>query len=59
MATAKQKKANRENSKNSTGPKTEKGKLASRANALKHGMTASVVALHDEDPLEIAAQKAA
>ena len=59
MATAKQKKANRENAKKSTGPNTEEGKLASRANALKHGMTAQVVALHDEDPLEIAARKEA
>jgi hypothetical protein len=35
--------ANRQNSKKSTGPKTEAGKDASRANAYKHGMTATKV----------------
>jgi len=35
--------ANRENSKKSTGPVTEEGKNTSRANALKHGLTATKV----------------
>ena len=37
--------ANRANAALSTGPKTEAGKTRSRANALKHGLTAQVVAL--------------
>jgi len=40
MATAKQKAANRENAKKSTGPRTEQGKANSRMNALKHGIDA-------------------
>src|SRR4051794_28524285 len=35
--------ANRRNAARSTGPKTEEGKERSRANALKHGLCASVV----------------
>ena len=35
--------ANRQNAQFSTGPKTEEGKSRSRANALKHGLCASVV----------------
>jgi len=35
--------SNRENSKKSTGPVTEEGKNASRANALKHRLTATKV----------------
>lgn len=40
--------ANRRNAKLSTGPRTEKGKQASRMNALKHGLTAQQVTLFDE-----------
>ncbi len=39
--------ANRRNSQLSSGPKTEEGKLKSRANALKHGLCASVVVAED------------
>jgi hypothetical protein len=39
--------ANRRNAKRSTGPKTEEGKQRSRANALKHGLCASVVVAED------------
>ena len=35
--------ANRKNAANSTGPKTPEGKLASRANAVSHGLTARIV----------------
>ena len=37
----KQTDANRDNAKKSTGPKTRRGKKASSANAVKHGLTAS------------------
>jgi hypothetical protein len=40
--------ANRLNSQRSTGPRTEQGKMISRANALKHGLCASVCV--PEDP---------
>jgi hypothetical protein len=39
--------ANRRNALRSTGPKTEEGKQRSRANALKHGLCASVVVAED------------
>src|SRR3954452_8214074 len=39
--------ANRPNASRSTGPKTEEGKQRSRANALKHGLCASVVVAED------------
>ncbi len=45
--------ANRENAKRSTGPKTQEGKERVRQNALKHGLTGSGVALPSEDQAEI------
>src|SRR3954453_7001697 len=39
--------ANRRNALRSTGPKPEEGKQKSRANALKHGLCASVVVAED------------
>jgi len=58
--TAKQRrKQNRLNAQNSTGPKTEEGKAASRRNALKHGLTAEVLCLPTENPLEIRIQSEA
>ena len=39
--------ANRRNAARSTGPRTEEGKQRSRANALKHGLCASVVVAED------------
>jgi hypothetical protein len=39
MATEKQLKANRENAKRSTGPKTLAGRLKSSRNALRHGLS--------------------
>ena len=43
MASEAQIRANRANAQKSTGPTTEAGKRRSRANALKHGLCASVV----------------
>jgi len=39
--------ANKRNARMSTGPRTEGGKRASRSNALKHGLCASVVVAED------------
>jgi hypothetical protein len=41
--------ANRLNCQHSTGPRTERGKMASRANSLKHGLCASVVVTEDPE----------
>ncbi len=41
---------NRQNAANSTGPKSNEGKAASRRNALKHGLRADALALPNEDP---------
>jgi hypothetical protein len=43
MATLRQIEANRRNSANSTGPKTEEGKQRSRRNALRRGLCAETV----------------
>ena len=48
MASAKQLAANRANSEKSTGPVTEAGKLNSRFNAVKHGLTGHTVLRTDE-----------
>ncbi len=55
MATAAQIEANRRNAERSTGPKTMKGKMRVRENALKHGNYAATVVpgLTHEDPNEI------
>jgi hypothetical protein len=52
MATASQILANQANAQLSTGPKSDEGKSAVRLNALKHGMTSSMVVLPNEDPAE-------
>ena len=50
MATQRQIEANRKNASKSTGPRTEAGKAASSANALRHGLTSELlVLLSDED----------
>ena len=41
---------NRQNSKKSTGPKTDEGKESARQNAMKHGLCASKLALPGENP---------
>ncbi len=43
MTTEKQFAANRQNAKNSTGPRTENGKRRSRRNPVRHGLTAETV----------------
>ena len=45
----KQIEANRANAKRSTGPKTEAGKRRSRRNSRKHGLTAEVLVVEDEN----------
>jgi hypothetical protein len=52
MASLSQLRANRANAKRSTGPKTAVGKLKSRYNALKHGLSAKQIIIGDEDPSE-------
>ena len=52
MATKAQIKANRENAKKSTGPRTEEGKARVSLNALKHGLLAQDAVLPEEDPAE-------
>lgn len=54
MTTEKQINANRLNAQKSTGPRTPQGKVRSAQNALKHGLTAEKMVLHDEDPEEYA-----
>src|SRR6476659_488288 len=46
--------ANIGNAKKSTGPRSEAGKRRSRGNAAKHGMTARIVLLPEEDGAEFA-----
>ena len=52
MPTEAQRKANRQNAKKSTGPRTEEGKARSSQNGLKHGLLARDVVMADEDPAE-------
>lgn len=49
MASNRQLLANRANAQKSTGPITEKGKLASRGNAMRHGLTAKALLLEGEN----------
>ena len=56
MTAAQRRKRNREHGRKSRGPISEAGKEVSRKNALKHGLTAQVVALPNEDPEAIRAE---
>ena len=49
MTSAKQLQANRNNARLSTGPKTNEGRIRSRMNALRHGLTGQVTTMTDED----------
>src|SRR5277367_3727245 len=49
MATAAQIEANRRNSRNSTGPRTDAGKSRSKFNAVVHGCRANILVLPTED----------
>ena len=59
MATRAQTKANRNNAKRSTGPRTEEGKTRSAKNALKHGLLAHDTVLPGEDPADFDSQLSA
>src|SRR4030095_6384217 len=50
MASDKQIKANRLNAKRSTGPRTEIGKRTARTNAIRHGLTATILVIPGEEP---------
>jgi hypothetical protein len=50
--------ANRRNATKSCGPKTEGGRNIARFNALKHGLTAAIAMLPEEDAAEYEAQRA-
>ena len=52
MASEKQMSANRLNAAKSTGPKAQDGKLQSRRNAMRHGLTAATVVPAIEDAEE-------
>ena len=52
MTTDKQKASNKQNAKNSTGPRTDAGKQRSSQNALKHGVYAVDSVIPGEDPAD-------
>ncbi len=58
MTSYRQIEANRRNTLGSTGPRTEAGKLRSRRNAVRHGLTAETVIGSLEDAEEYSAFEA-
>ena len=59
MTSERQISANRLNARRSTGPRSESGKLRSRQNAIRHGLTAETVIGVLEDPCDYAVFEAA
>jgi hypothetical protein len=59
MASTEQLRANKANAQKSTGPRTQAGKQRSRLNARKHGLTAKLLVIGDEDPAEFEELRAA
>src|SRR5438270_14100151 len=59
MTSFRQIEANRHNARHSTGPRTEEGKLRSRRNAVRHGLTAETVIGALEDTADYSAFEAA
>src|SRR3954453_15204022 len=59
MTTFKQIEANRRNARHSTGPTSDQGKLRSRRNAVRHGLTAETVICALEDTGDYKAFEAA
>ena len=59
MTTLRQIEANRRNARHSTGPKSEAGKLRSRSNAVRHGLSAETVIGALEDAADYSAFEAA
>src|SRR5690242_19271409 len=49
MISEKQLEANRANAQKSTGPKTDEGKKRSAFNAMRHGLTAQVLVVPEEE----------
>src|SRR5260370_39968428 len=56
MVSEKQPKANRQNARKSTVPRSAEGKFRASRNAGKHGLTAESVVLPNEDPAEYEAR---
>ena len=59
MTSFRQSEANQRNALRSTGPRTEEGKRLSRANAVRHGLTAETIVASVEDAEEYKAFEAA
>src|SRR3954464_5230539 len=59
MTTLRQIEANRRNARHSTGPTTAEGKLRSRRNAVRHGLTAETVIVALENAEDYTAFEAA
>ena len=59
MTTRAQAQSNKNNAKNSTGPKTPEGKKRSSLNSLIHGLRSNEVVLPGEDPAAFEAERAA
>ena len=55
MATEAQMRANADNARRSTGPRTEAGQAAASRNALRHGLRSAGVLLPEEEPESLAA----